>query len=161
MLEFIRKKRQQKERKEIERLKKMPHEEMFRALREEGDILSIKEIKERGELTPEIKRIWDETVDEIFTISLNFQKVRWLLDESHLYFLPYKNYNGWEKKLRVYLDVLASLNSVNSFGIVNSLGFLVYLNPLGEPVSEENDDYIKSLFEDFYQKAGVGIYLLY
>lgn len=144
---------QQKRREEKQKLRNTPHKEMFKTLREEGGIVSIKELWETNRLTPEILSIWDQTIEEIFLLSLNPEKVRWLCDTKHLYFIPYKQYEGWDLRLKIFMNTLGGLNSLNSFSIVNDIGSLIYLNPLGEPIDHSHDEAIREIFEDFWKKA--------
>lgn len=132
--------------------KNTPHEEMFRALREEGCIVSMQELWEINQLTPKVIHIWNETVKEMFLLSSNPEKIRLLADIKHVYFITYEQYDNWEDKLKIYLDTLAGLNTLNSFAIINSSGCLRFLNPLGEPIDDSHDDVIMSMFNNFFKK---------
>lgn len=126
---------------------------MFNALREECDIMSIKELLETNRLTPEILSIWEQTIEEVFLLSLSPEKVRWLCDIKHLYFITHKQYNNWDRSLKFFMDTLAGLNSLNSFSCVNPIGCLIFLNPLGEPIDHSHDEAIRKIFENFYKKS--------
>ena len=144
--------RKRKKREETN-LRNTSHEEMFKALREEGGIVSIEELSKTNQLTTEILSIWDETIKEMFLLSLDPEKVRLCCDTSHLYFITHTQYNNWDYRLKIFMDTLACLNSLNSLSIVNSIGCLIYLNPLGEPVDDSHDEAIRKMFEDFGKKA--------
>ena len=134
-------KKKNREREEwYKNLDKIPVEEMFRTLREKGGIKSLKELEESKELTSEIKEIWKETQEDMLELSMNFKKMRYLYDMSHLYFIPFKLISSWDRDLNYFLAALSRLNDINSFYEVNALGRLYYLNPLNEPVDSSHDN---------------------
>ncbi len=156
MFTYFRNLREEKKRKEVaeeiarkrkewyENLDKIPREEMFRVLREKGGIQSLKELQETKNLSRQIKEIWQMTIDDMTELSLNLKKVRRLYDTRHVYFIPHDLYESWDKETQYFLGVLANLDELNSFYVVNSLGRIYVLNPLDEPVSTANDSRIKS-----------------
>ena len=132
-------------------LRKTPHEEMFKSLRKEGGIKSIHELWETKQLSPEILNIWEQTIDEMFLISLNFDKIRKLCDTKHLYFVPHNLYDNWDDRLKFFMKTLAGLDSLNSFSIINPFGSIIFLNPLGEPIDTSHDEAIKNFLLNFFE----------
>ena len=145
-MEIIRKRKEW-----YENLDKTPHEEMFRILREKGGIKSLKELQETNQLSPEIKRIWRMTIDDMIELSMNFEKVRRLCDARHMYFIPHDLVESWDRDTEYFLVALGRLDELNSFFEVSKLGRLYFLNPLNEPIDTSNDDEIKKELLNLYK----------
>ena len=134
-----------------ENLDKTPHEEMFRILREKGGIKSLKELQEANRLSPEIKNIWQMTIDDMLEMSMSLEKVRRLYDAKHMYFVPHTLHKSWDRDTQYFLAALGRLDELNSFYEVSELGRLWFLNPLYEPVDTSNDDEIKRELFNLYK----------
>ena len=132
-----------------QKLKSTPHAEMFAALRNEGGLLSLRELYDTNQLSDELANIYLATLDEMLRLSLNLEKIRYLTDVKHIYLVRHEQYGNFDSRLRIFLEVLSSQNSVNSFAVVNSIGTLVYLNPLNEPVDTSHDSYLQQKINAF------------
>ena len=132
----------------------LDYEEMFRALREEGQIKSLRELEETNQLTPEIRYIWDVIKKETFLMSMDVKNLRKLYDMDLMYFVPWNMYEKWHGRLRNFLDKLAKLDPINDFGIINNDGQLYFLNPFGKKVDTSHDAEIEAELKEFFKKVG-------
>lgn len=163
MFDFLKKRRaKKKQQKHLDYLKdyyasldSIPYSEMFRALREEGQMKSLRELQDANQLTSDIRYIWDDMKEEMLLMSLDLKVTRKLYDMNLVYFVSCDMYERWHRRLRRFLSELAKLDTINDFGSINNVGQLYFLNPFDKAVDTSHDDEIDAELKEFFKKAGV------